>query len=310
LAALTFIICLFGIIVLHELGHALTARQYGIKTRDITLLPIGGVARLERMPTDPKQELLVALAGPAVNFVLAGVLLGILITGGEMIRNPEQLTADILTADMSTFGSNLVLQLFAANIFLAVFNLIPAFPMDGGRVFRALLAMRMDYVRATQISAKVGQYIAIAFGLASFMLFEHFNPFLLVIALFVWAGAAAEAGAVQFKAGLAGVPVSRTMIREFASLAPEDTLGDAARRTLDGFQEDFPVVTDGKVVGVLPRTELLTGLSEAGLDGHVEDFMRTDFATAEPEEMVELVFERLKDKACPVLPVIQNNHLI
>lgn len=170
--------------------------------------------------------------------------------------------------------------------------------MDGGRVFRALLAMRMDYVRATQISAKVGQFIAIGFGLVGLMS----NPFLLVIALFVWVGAAAEAGAVQFKAGLAGVPVSGTMIREFATLSPDDNLGTAARKTLDGFQEDFPVVVDIAVVGVLPRSELLGGLSEAGLEGHVEDFMRTDLA--------EVVFERLKGGACPVLPVIQNTHLI
>jgi predicted transcriptional regulator len=136
------------------------------------------------------------------------------------------------------------------------------------------------------------------------------NPFMLVIALFVWVGAAAEASAVQFKAGLAGVPVILAMIRNYATLAPDDTLGTAAKRTLDGFQYDFPVVVDGMVVGNLPRTEFFMGLTEAGMDGHVEDFMRTDFAAVEPDEMVELVFERLKDGACPVLPVIQGNQLL
>jgi Zn-dependent protease len=157
LAGLAFILCLFGIIVLHELGHALTARRYGIKTRDITLLPIGGVARLERMPTDPKQELFVALAGPAVNFVLAGFLFAVLTVVGWKASSIEQ-----LTTQLSTFAGNLLVQLFAANLFLAVFNLIPAFPMEGGRVFRAILAMRLDYVRATRIAAEVGQLIATA----------------------------------------------------------------------------------------------------------------------------------------------------
>jgi Zn-dependent protease/CBS domain-containing protein len=297
LAGLAFIICLFGVVVLHELGHALAARRYGIKTRDITLLPIGGVARLERMPEDPKQELVVALAGPAVNVVLAAILFGVLYAASIPITSP---------AEVATFGGNLLSQLFVANIFLAVFNMIPAFPMDGGRVLRALLAMRMDYVRATRTAAGIGQFIAILFGLVGLM----GNPLLLVIALFVWVGAAAEAGAVQFKAGLAGVPVERAMVREFATLAPGDTLAAAARRVIDGFQHDFPVTTDGKVVGVLSRDELLRGLAEAGPDGRVGDFMRADFKTVEPREMVEPVLERLKDGCCAVLPVVRNGELV
>jgi Zn-dependent protease/CBS domain-containing protein len=302
-AGLVFILCLFGIIVLHELGHALAARRYGIKTRDITLLPIGGVARLERMPEDPKQELVVALAGPAVNFVLAGVLLGVLVGVGWAVGSAEE-----LVAQLSTFGGNLLVQLFAANVFLALFNLLPAFPMDGGRVLRALLAMRMDYVRATQVAASVGQGMAILFALVG-LLVPGFIM-LLVIALFVWVGAAAEAGAVQFKAGLAGVPVERAMIRNFATLAPDDTLAAAARHVIDGFQSDFPVTADGRVVGVLPNAALLVGLAEAGPEGRVGDFMRTDFKTADPREMVEPVVERLKEGACPVLPVVRDGELV
>lgn len=302
LAGLAFILCLFGIIVLHEMGHALTARRYGIMTRDITLLPIGGVARLERMPSDPKQELVVALAGPTVNFVLAGVLFGVLVATGWAAGSAEQ-----LAAELSTFGGSLLLQLLAANIFLAVFNLLPAFPMDGGRVLRAILAMRMDYVRATRIAAQVGQFMAVLFGVLGLL---SGNPLLIVISLFVWVGAAAEAGSVQFKAGLSGVPVARAMIREFITLAPDDTLGLAAGRTLDGFQYDFPVVAGEGVVGVLPQAQLLVGLAEAGPKGRVGDFMRTNFATAEPDEMMELVLERLKSGECAVLPVIKNGRLI
>lgn len=301
LEGVVFILCLFAVVVLHELGHALTAKQFGIKTRDITLLPIGGVARLERIPEEPKQELLVALAGPAVNVVLAGLLFVILLALGLWVGNAEQ-----LAKELSTFRGGLLLQLFVANVFLAIFNLLPAFPMDGGRVLRALLAMRLDYVRATVIAAKVGQIMAVVFGLIG--LFG--NPFLLVIALFVWVGASAEAGAVQFKAGLAGVPVARAMIREFASLAPDDTLAVAARRVLDGFQHDFPVVAEGKIVGILPRNELLAALAETGPNEPVADVMRTDFKTADPYELVEAVVDRLKDGSCPVVPVVRDGALV
>jgi len=303
LSGLVFILCLFAIIVLHELGHALTARRYGIKTRDITLLPIGGVARLERMPSDPKQELLVALAGPAVNVVLAAILFGVLVALGRTVGSEED-----LVAELSTFGGGLLVKLLVANVFLAVFNLLPAFPMDGGRVLRALLAMRMDYVRATRTAAGVGQVMAILFGLVGFLVPGYFM--LVIIAFFVWVGAAAEAGAVQFKAGLAGVPVERAMIHQFAALAPDDTLGAAARRATDGFQHDFPVVAGGAVVGVLPRSELLAGLTGAGPDGRVDEFMQTAFATADPREMVEFVVDRLKAADCPVMPVVKDGKLV
>ena len=294
---LAFILCLFAVVVLHELGHALTAGRYGIQTRDITLLPIGGVARLERMPDDPKQELLVALAGPAVNVVLAGLLFGVLVAARLPIVPP---------GPTFSFGGNLISQLFVANVFLALFNLLPAFPMDGGRVLRALLALRLDYVQATRVAAQVGQIMAVLFGIIGLL----GNPFLLVIALFVWVGAAAEAGAVQFRAGLAGVPIERAMIREFVTLGPEDTLATASHRALEGFQHDFPVVAEGKVIGVLPRTALLAGLTEAGPEGRVREFMRTDFGTAHPNEMVEPVFQRLREGKNPVVPVILNGTLV
>lgn len=189
-ASLVYIVALFAIVVLHELGHALTARRYGIRTRDIILLPIGGVARLERMPRDPRQELLVALAGPAVNVAIAIVLYGLLRLTGTAP------SADLYAVDLLSSTRAFVYQLALVNVMLAVFNLLPAFPMDGGRVLRAILAMRMSsYARATTIAARVGRAFAVILGIVG--IYEFQNPFWVLIALFVWMGAGSEAAAVQ-----------------------------------------------------------------------------------------------------------------
>jgi Zn-dependent protease len=295
---LAFILALFGIVVLHELGHALTARRFGIRTRDITLLPIGGVARLERMPDDPKQELLVALAGPAVNVVLAGIFFALLVAGRGLVMVNDELTLA---------GGSFLSKLMWINIGLVLFNLLPAFPMDGGRVLRALLATRMPYVRATRIAAHIGQAMALLFGF--FGLFST-NPFLVIIALFVWMGAGQEAGMVEMKSALGGIPVQRVMMTRFRTLAPSDSLGRAVEQILAGSQQDFPVVENGAVVGVLGRSELLAGLAKAGQEALVGKFMQRDFRLAHPDEKAENVFARLQDCSCRTIPVVQNGELV
>jgi Zn-dependent protease len=251
ITGLTFTLCLFGIVVLHELGHALAARRYGVATRDITLLPIGGVARLDRIPEQPSQELVVALAGPAVNVVLAIALyVGLRLNAQLGVFEVSQ---------VAKVGGGLLVQLFWVNVMLAGFNLLPAFPMDGGRVLRALLAMRMDYVRATQLAANIGQAMAVLFAIAGMF----GNPFLILIALFVWIGANQESALVQMRTALSGIPVQRAMVTTFATLRPEEPISTAARYVLETFQHDFPVVdAEGRVAGILTRRELVAALAD------------------------------------------------
>ena len=211
---LVLILVLFLCVLLHEFGHALAAARYGIKTPDITLLPIGGVARLQRMPDRPLEELVVAIAGPAVNVVIAlGIWLGL---GAR-----AQLIGD-LPIDNPQVG--LLHQIMRVNVWLVLFNLIPAFPMDGGRVLRAVLATRMNYARATNIAASVGQFLAFIFGFVGLL----YNPLLILIALFVYMGAGQEAAATQMRELARHSAVGDAMISEFRTLAATATLGDAA----------------------------------------------------------------------------------
>ncbi len=296
ISGVIFVLALFFCVVLHEYGHALTAKRYGIKTRDITLLPIGGVARLERMPDEPKQELWVALAGPAVNVVIAIILyLWIRVTGG--LEPMEELTV--------TTGS-FAERLLVLNIVLVVFNMIPAFPMDGGRVLRALLAMRGDFTKATQTAATIGQGIALLFGFVG--LFT--NPFLIFIALFVWIGAAQEASMSKIKSALGGIPVSEAMVTSFRTVSPYDTLDQLVQLTMTGSQQDFPVVDNSQVVGLVTHSDLISHLTERGRDARISSIMRKEFNTVAPGDMLEAVFEKQQISDNRTIPVVQDGRLI
>jgi Zn-dependent protease len=297
LQGIVFILTLFACVVLHEYGHALTARKYNIKTRDITLYPIGGVARLERMPDKPIEELWVALAGPAVNVVIAVALaLYLYLTRGLV---PLQ--------SLSAASSDTLVRLLIVNVYLAGFNLLPAFPMDGGRALRALLAMRLEYVRATQVAAAVGQGLALIFGFIG--LFS--NPFLLFIAFFVWIGASQEASMVRVKDSLSGVPVGRAMLTNFEILSPGDTLGRAVELILAGTQQDFPVTDEaGRVLGILTRDDLISGLSHHGKDTPVTNVMRQDLPEVDSHDMIESALMRLQESKSKTLPVLHTSRLV
>jgi Zn-dependent protease len=296
LTGLLFFTGLFACVLLHEYGHALAARKYGIATRDITLLPIGGLARLERMPDQPSQELVVALAGPLVNVIIAaGLFLGLTLTG----------TWQPL-ASLTTTSGNLLERLLAVNVFLVLFNLLPAFPMDGGRVLRSLLAMQLDYARATRIAARIGQGMALVFGFIG--LFT--NPMLLLIALFVWVGAAQEAAAAEMKASFTGVTVREAMLTDFKVLAPENTLGDATRLILAGSQQDFPVLSNGQVVGMLGHAQLFAALRESGETTTVGVVMRREFALLSPSDPLEAAMAPANVEKGLTMPVQAGDRLV
>lgn len=290
LAGVGFVMALFGCVVLHELGHALAARRYGVTTTKITLLPIGGVAQLGRIPEKPVQELIIALAGPAVNAVIvAGLWIGgVRLTGGGDPRFLIQ-------------GAFLP-RIMVANAFLGLFNLIPAFPMDGGRVLRALLALRYDYVQATATAATVGQMSAIGFGLLGLSVG---NPFLLFIAIFVWIAAGAEAAQVQERRLMHGARARDAMLTDYQTLRPFDTLERAADALVAGTQHDFPVeADDGRFVGLLTREALVGGLSRSGGEARIADFMTEKPLAIAADAPLATAIERLRDRQERCLEVV------
>lgn len=292
-----FLMALFGCVLLHELGHSLTAKRFGIQVRDITLLPIGGVARLERMPDEPKQELLVAVAGPLVNVAIAFILF---LSNLLMGKPWSAMSFNLVRGDFFS-------ELMWVNFSLAFFNLLPAFPMDGGRILRAYLAQKINYVRATQIAANIGQGMAILFGILGLF----FNPFLLFIALFVYMGAASESHLVQMRSTFQGLPLHQAMVTDFRSLSVDDPLSKAIEHLLSGYQQDFPVLDQAQnVVGILTKNDLILGLSQKGQAAMVSEVMRRDFGSVDPFEMLERVFQRMQSCNCPSLPVVHQGKLV
>ena len=296
ISAAATLIALFVCVVLHEFGHITMARRFGVRTPDVLILPIGGVARLERIPEEPKQELLIALAGPAVTLAIALVLYAVLrLTGGPTGATEVEPTNPILT------------QLFQANVFLLLFNLIPAFPMDGGRVLRALLATRMGLARATRTAATLGQMLAVAGGVLV-LLTKTWNPILLLIALFVFLGAGSEAAAVETRLAGQGLRVLDMMVREFHTIPVYATLASAVELLLAGEQREFPVVDNlGRAEGILTRDNLVRGLSQRGAGSTVAESMTAGVAAVPPTMPFQEALDRLRASGLPALPVVDGD---
>jgi stage IV sporulation protein FB len=284
-------VLLFACVVAHEFGHIFTARAFGVATPDVTLLPIGGVARLERIPEKPSEEFLVAIAGPLVNVAIAVGLVAVLGAG----LKPQHLAA------MDSVQVSLVDRLAAVNLFLAVFNMIPAFPMDGGRVLRALLAIRLGHVRATEIAATIGQLVAFALGFLG--LFG--NPILIFIAIFVYLAASSEAQLVAIRAMSRDVPVSAAMMTEFATLAPDEHIDAAVETLLRTSQSEFPVIDAGRrLVGLLDRDGMIRALKTLGPDARVADAMTIDIPSVGNRSCLEDAFRTLQEKSAPAVGVV------
>ncbi len=292
-----FILALFFCIVLHELGHALTARHFGVKTRDITLLPIGGVARLERIPERPLQEFLVAIAGPAVNLVIAAVLAIPVVLLGEFGH----------VSAVKVVGGDFLVKLMWVNLGLIVFNMLPAFPMDGGRVLRALLASQMSRVRATHIAANVGQVVAIGFGALGVMTGQWM---LLLIAFVIYQGAQAEAAAVELRALFHGVHVGDVMVTRFQTLSADDDLERAIDAASQGSQKDFPVIRENAICGVLLHQDVVLALSSGTRSSRVSDLMRQDCLTVSPGESLNRALEKMHETDCNTLLVTRGHALV
>jgi len=292
--AIVFILAVFGCVLAHEYGHVLAARYFGIGTRDITLLPIGGVASIERMPEKPGQELLIALAGPAVNLVVALLLFAVF---------GARLDAEKVADAVGDLGIDLVTRLALVNVMLVVFNMIPAFPMDGGRVLRALLSYRLDRARATRIAASIGQVAA--FGLGFLGLFG--NPLLLFIALFVFLAASHEAYAVELGEAAKGVTTRKATITSFATLDTHATVQQAVDTLLATTQHEFPVTDGGgRLRGILTRDGMIRALAATGPDTPVLDVMERDVVTINCHAPLSRAVTALQTSGRPLVGIVDD----
>ena len=295
-----FILAIFACVTMHEYGHALVAKAYGFKTKNITLLPIGGLANMESIPDNPRQEFNIAIAGPLVNIVIGGLLyLYLMYTGGLLIE----------LEDFMLGPANFLFVLMSANIFIAAFNLIPAFPMDGGRVLRALLAFRLSRTEATKITSAIGQFIAILFIIFGFF----YNFFLIIIGLFVLFGARSEWFIEHSRFMLGEHKVKDILIHQFQKMEADDSLRAAVKVLLDSTEDHFLVMDEEKVVGTINREILLKAMEERPDTIPIREIMNTELNTLTPEMPLSEVYNPQKKTfraQGQLMPVMQDNQLV
>lgn len=305
LYGIIFIILLFLCVTLHELAHSLVALRYGVQVRDITLLPIGGLARLEGELTRPAQEFWVAIAGPAANIVLAAML-GAVAAPWLSWRALDNL--GLLLRRLNGIGfERLLVDLLMANVGLAIFNLLPAFPMDGGRVLRALLTSRMDDLKATRIAMRIGQGLAVLLGLWG-VFSGALN--LVLIAMFIFSGAKMEWRGKQLRVAMQQVPASAALVRGGIVLSPNDPLARAIDITLRSGQTDFAAFDRGYLVGVLTREDVAEGFRRYGANVPVQRVMRTDFPAAQTGDSLLDLQRKMEANGSSVISVTEGGRFL
>jgi Zn-dependent protease/CBS domain-containing protein len=291
------VVAVFACVLVHELGHAFVARHFGIRTRSITLYPIGGVARLTRIPTRPREELAIAIAGPLTSIGLAALSAGaVVLTVGV----PAEAT-------LWVGGQMFLAQLAVANLLIGLFNLLPAFPMDGGRVLRAFLAMRFEYARATRYAARVGKGCALVLAFVG----AFHDWMLLLIAVFVFVGAEQEAAFVELRAAIRRVPVRAAMLTRVSTLASSATLASVAEELVKSGQRDFPVLdANGNIAGVLSHDDVVAALAEGGRSASVGEVMRKNPLVLNANQTLESALDQLQDSDPSVALVTDCGQLV
>jgi Zn-dependent protease/CBS domain-containing protein len=283
-----FVVLLFLCVLLHEFGHVFAAKRYGVNTPDITLWPFGGIANLERIPEKPREELVVAIAGPLVSVLIAALLVLLL---GATIDPSNLMNIEDPKVEMAS-------KLASANVFLVLFNMVPAFPMDGGRVLRALLGIKLGFARATELAASIGQGLAISLGLIGIFT----NPMLVIIAIFVFLAAAGEAGHVQLLLVARGALVADAMITKFESLGPQSRVQDAVEELIHTTQKEFPIVDGGgHLRGVLTRDAIIRALQERGADTPVIEVMDSEVPSLPARSNLETALKCLTEQRKPMI---------
>ncbi len=300
LFSIALLLLLFVCVVLHELGHALTAKRFRIITKKITLLPIGGMATMEKLPEKPLQEIAVALAGPAVNVIIALVLYFIVPVKSYFGTEPVKILESLNTLSLETF----LFYLFAANVMLVLFNLIPAFPMDGGRVFRAFLALKMDRAKATSIATRLGQLMAVFF----FLLGVLYNPFLILIALFIFVSAYGENQMVQQHSLLDGHTVKEATLTNITVLSPVNSVQEVIDILLAGTEKDFVVGEKDEIVGIVTQKDIVKNAKTSSL--LLKDVMQKSFKTVDAFTELTKVLELIAKEKNSFLPVTEKGKLI
>ncbi len=288
-------LAVFGCIVLHELAHAIVARRYGVLTKHITLLPIGGIAQFESMPKKPGHELLIALAGPLTNIVLAIVMIPLV--SMQVLAQPEALVTINTT--------NFLFTLIVINVWLGIFNLIPAFPMDGGRVLRAALSFWMGHERATKIAAMFGQVFGLVFFFAGFV----YNPMLIFIGVLIFLGGQYEYALVDTMLLLQTYKVNDVVMHEIPTFEHTVTLTVAGQQLLNTQNKSFVVVDHGKPVGTINRDMILRAIQEKREDSTLDKIMNGDVTFASTSTSLDEAWKTMRDKHVPLLLVGSNSQL-